>query len=151
MKKLLFLSLTFLLFCCISCTNDDIASSKEENKNLKTELFSVTTITENNYSNIYSSIESWESKSTHVKSNNSVEDLSIINVSYLPDTEIIFAKSDIDEYQYTAYLKDKNGIYSQFYMNVVEDDTFYNLSYYPVDNEPFSFKINLTERLLNHK
>lgn len=146
MKKVIFTSLVFFLLCTTSCNNDETMSNKSDETEFETELFSVTSVTTKNYSNVSSLIEKWENKSknTGIKSSNKEEpeDLSIINVSYLPDTEIIFGKSDIEEYQYIAYLIDKNGIYNQFYMNVVEDDTFYNLNYYPVDNEPFSFKIN---------
>lgn len=149
MIKLFKFSLVILFMGYITgCSNDSIELDKNVEKELNTELFSVTPVAKSDYSKVYSSIKGWDSDnsaSVKTKSTNDdlIKDISIINVSYLPETEIIFTESDIEEYQYVAYLKDKQGeIYSQFYLNVTSDDTYYSLDYYPISNEAFSIKIN---------
>jgi hypothetical protein len=148
MKNIFKFFLVILFIGCItSCSNDNIELSKGEEKELKTELFSVTPVAKIDYSKVNSSIKEWNNQHPNAKmkssGNDSKEkDMSIINVSYLPGTDIIFMESDVEGYQYSAYLEDAQGIYTQFYMNVTTDDTYYTLNYYPVGNEPFSVKIN---------
>lgn len=148
MKNILRFFVAILFIECItSCSNDNVELSKSEEKELKTELFSVTPVAKNDYSKVNSSIKEWDNKHLNAKTKSSIneseeKDISIINVSYLPGTDIIFTESDVEEYQYSAYLEDTQGIYTQFYMDVTTDDTYYTLNYYPVGNEPFSVKIN---------
>lgn len=145
MKAYLFLVI-FISVLLSSCSNDIIESNKEDNKELKTNLFTITTVNETDYSKVYSSIKNWNNKNLETKikssSNEEKNDLSIINISYLPEIEIIFSKSDLEEYQYSAYLKNNQGIYGQFYMNINADDIYYNITYYPINGESFSIKIN---------
>jgi len=138
---------SLFIVCTTSCSNDNDDLSKSGEKELKTELFSVTPVTKNNLSKVNFSIKEWNDQHPNAKiksTNNDVKekDMSIINVSYLPGTDIIFTESNLEEYQYSAYLKDAQGIYTQFYMNVTDDNTYYTLNYYQSNNQNFTIKIN---------